>query len=103
MVRSRMSREYQTKHLGEASFLRYVLGDAAHLATESVDQRSCVFTFDDTEGRCRELAAMFFSKQGAAVSDARVLLEIKRDVTRTSALAYADPHGVWEPEQKKTI
>lgn len=85
---------FSTKHLGCASFLRFALGDHAHLST--VMDGGTVYTFeDDPPGRCRELSDQFFAHGSVAVSDARALLECNRDMKQTAAAARNSTDGLW--------
>jgi hypothetical protein len=86
---------YSTTHQSLAAFLRYGLGDDAHLTTtRDGDERTVTFRFDDPDGRCSEMAKSFFSGEGAAISDARVLLEVSREVRNTITCAIKT--GRWE-------
>ena len=91
--------EYLTKHIGLASFLTYVLGDSAHLATE-VEDGKCRFYFDDPTNQCKALGDAFFSPEGAAIDSARELLECKHQIVNSTKLARNSPDGLWEREQK---
>jgi hypothetical protein len=88
--------EYSTKHIGLATFLIYVLGDAAHLATEAEHERSCRFHFDDPNRQCKALGDAFFSPEGAAIDDARALLECKNQIVNSTKAARHSPDGTWE-------
>lgn len=90
--------EYQTRHVGLASFLRYALGDDAHLRTEKVGNFSTLFIFSDTE-RCGELEREYFSKDGAMVSNAHQLLDCSRLIKATVAKAQRSDTGTWLAEE----
>lgn len=86
---------YSTTHQSLAAFLRFGLGDDAHLTTtREGDGRTVAFRFDDPDGRCSEMAKSFFSGEGAAISDARVLLEVSREIRQTMTAAIRT--GRWE-------
>jgi hypothetical protein len=89
---------YITTHQSLAAFLRYALGDDAHTMTEQDgDRRTISFTFDDPGERCSEIAKGFFAKAGAPVTDARVLLDVSRDVRKT--ITTAIKVGTWRNER----
>lgn len=85
--------EYRTRGVSLAVFLRFVLGDAAHLETVK-EERGCSFTFADRK-RCLELADAFFSEVGAAVDNAKALLDCERDLRQTMRAAQSDSEGIW--------
>ena len=90
--------EYFTRHTALASFLRYCLGDAAHIGTMK-SERGTVFYFkDDPPGHCKVLADAFFSEQGAAIGNARDLFEVAFELRQTIHKAERNPDGSWEPE-----
>lgn len=90
-------RDFYTPHLGCATFLRYALGDDAHLSTMKIDQNRILFVFrDEPRGRCRQLADDFFSPESVAVGSALQLLECSRVIKATLAKAERSPEGVWE-------
>jgi hypothetical protein len=85
---------FTTKHLGFATFLRFALGDHAHLST--VMDGGTAYTFeDDPPGRCRELSDQFFAHGSVAVNDARALLECSRAMKQTAAAARNSADGTW--------
>lgn len=83
---------YATRHSGLAAFLRFALGDSAHVST-AVD-RATTFSFEPY-GRCRELADAFFSDGSVAVGDARALLECSRELKQTANAARNNADGLW--------
>lgn len=85
---------FRTRHQGCASLLRYALGDAAHVRTYTEPDRRVSFEFDDLDGRCTEMAQLFFSAAGAAISSARELLDCHRAVRRTVTDAIGNG-GEW--------
>jgi hypothetical protein len=87
---------YSTIHQSLASFLRYALGDDSHLTTTREGERTLTFRFNDDGGRCSALAKAFFSEEGAAISDARVLLDVSREIRQTMTAAIRA--GRWEKE-----
>jgi hypothetical protein len=87
-----MSETYRTRHFGLAVFLRYALGDAAHLSTNA--DGAPLFTFTD-DGRCRELAEQFFADDSVTVGNAREFLEVSRTLRVTSAKAQTAPDRTW--------
>ena len=89
-----MTETYTTRHVGLAVTLRFILGDGAHLSTHYSD-KGCEFIFADS-GDCRSLAAQFFSDESICIGSARELLEIAREVRKTTALARANPDKVWQ-------
>ena len=91
--------EYITRHFGLASFLRYVLSDAAHLATLAEEQSTKFVFTDEPRGHCRELADKFFNQEGAAVANARELLECGRALRQTINQAKDHPEGIWMADQ----
>lgn len=86
--------EYQTRHVGLAAFLRYVMPDA-HLATTRIGQYSTSFSFSDPE-KCKELESAFFSEEGAVTANARELLDCARIIRTTIAKAQRSECGMWE-------
>ena len=88
--------EFQSRHFGCSAFLLYVLGNDAHLATIR-SERGFSFVFAD-DGTVRQSADEFFSEQGVAVANARLLLDCGRELKRTIAEAIASPEGVWQRE-----
>jgi hypothetical protein len=98
-MRVKESRDFYTCNFGLATFLRFALGDDAHLATMKVDGGRASFVFrDDPQGTCRSLANEFFSEEGAAVGNARQLLECSRAAKATLAKADRSEDGTWEIE-----
>lgn len=96
-VRSVSEFEFNTKHIGLACFLRYALGDDTHVATVKAGEKSFLFYFvDSPRGKCQELADAFFSEQGAAIDNARELLQCEREIKLTIKTAYNSPDGEWE-------
>jgi hypothetical protein len=91
--------EYTTRHVGLASFLRYCLGDQAHVATGKAHNGTFNFFFDDADEKCREFENAFFGEEGVAVGDARALLECSKDVRTTIAKASRAGDGTWEAER----
>jgi hypothetical protein len=83
---------FATRHFGCATFLRYALGDAAHLSTDAAGAPS--FKFAD-DGRCRELADQFFSDESVSIGNAREFLECSRALRITSAKAQDAPDRKW--------
>lgn len=92
---------YSTRHVGLAVCLRFILGDVAHLST-NVTERGSEFVFADS-GDCRELASQFFSDDGIAIGNARELLEIARELRRTTAQAHVSPARVWQASDDKFV
>jgi hypothetical protein len=88
---------YVTRHFGLASALRFCLGDSAHLATfVEPGSKRISYEFADHEGVCEKLAGVFFSEQGMATDDARMLIEAAREVKKTmSAAIHAEGEQVW--------
>ena len=86
---------YETRHIGFAAFLRYCLGDDAHLSTE---RRGIgyFFTFYDPEYKCKELQTAFFNDEGAMAGNSRELLDCSREVSHT--IIHAKQFGKWERE-----
>jgi hypothetical protein len=84
---------YTTKHFGFAAFLRYALGDEAHVSTIRFEH-GIGLSFDDPDNRCVELQKAFFSEEGAAVGDARALLDCNREITNT--IFEAKRNESWE-------
>lgn len=96
------STEYQTRHFGLAAFLRFCLGDDAHISTArngEYEGSGFSFTFaDEPVGRCNALRKEFFDEAGAGVDDARLLLETSRSVKKTMRGAGENANGVWRSE-----
>jgi hypothetical protein len=91
---------YQTRHVGLAAFLHFV--GVTHIATTRDEKTGrFAFTFEDQPaGRCRELGDHFFSSEGAAVADARTLLECLRELKAT--MIHADRNGgLWQSDTTK--
>lgn len=89
--------EYATRHQGLAALLRYA--SIPHIRTEKEHGERgfrAVFVFDDSDRQCEGLKLEFFSPEGIAVSDARVLLLSEFEIRKTIANAFAD--GVWKNE-----
>ncbi len=84
--------EFRTRHVGLSAFLRYCLGSDAHLGTLALE-RGFEFVFSDN-GKCRTLADQFFSAEGAAVTDARQLLECVREMRISTG--KAKEQGCWD-------
>jgi len=84
---------FTTKHFGLAAFLRYVLGDEAHVSTIRFEN-GIGLSFDDPDNRCKDLQRAFFTTEGAAVGDARALLDCSRQITDT--IFEAKRSGAWE-------
>lgn len=87
---------FKTCHQGLASFLRYAKGDAAHLRTVRDESGRMAFEFTD-DGTCEELSYLFFSDdcgEGAAVGNARALLECQREIRKTISDAINNS-GEW--------
>jgi hypothetical protein len=83
---------FQTRHSGSAAFLKYCLGDESHLKTEKKGT-GFLFTFADSDNKCKELETTFFSTESAAVGNARTLLECARDVSYT--VGQTKQFGEW--------
>jgi hypothetical protein len=92
-----MTGEYSTRHVALSAFLRFVLGDDHHVATMRGENGHVFYFRDDPPGRCRELADAFFSTEGAAVGNARDLLEIQFQVRKTVAMCNDSSDKCWEP------
>jgi hypothetical protein len=99
LMRTEEHRDFYTCNFGLASFLRFALGDDAHLATMKTDNGRTSFVFrDEPQGTCRQLADAFYSEEGAAVGNARQLLECSRAAKATLAKADRSEDGTWEIE-----
>jgi hypothetical protein len=85
---------FSTRHIGCAAFLRFALGDDAHLSTTVDGSTSYAFT-DEPYGRCRGLSDQFFADGSVAVGDARALLECSRALKQTANAARVNSHGLW--------
>jgi len=85
--------EVNIKHVGYAAFLRYCLGDDAHTATTKIPT-GFTFSFDDKDDQCNDLHVAFYSPEGAAVGNARALLDCAKAIKTT--LAIAKRLGSWE-------
>ena len=84
---------YRTCHQGCATVLRYVLGDSAHRRTYQRSDKRISFEFEDIEGKCAETAALFFTPDGIATSNARELLACDREVRATVGICLNS--GEW--------
>jgi hypothetical protein len=85
--------EYVTKHIGFATFLRYVLGDDSHVSTTK-EATGYSLTFDDPDYRCKELQTAFFSEDGAITGNARALLDCSREISHS--IIEAKNYGSWK-------
>ena len=93
---------YQTRHLGFAAFLLYVLGDDSlveiRTTTDLKGSEKSEFIFRDSPvGTCADLQRQFFSEGSAAVGDARELLETSRRIRQFATNATR------EARQKRKI
>jgi hypothetical protein len=86
---------YSTRHMALATFLRYTLGDAAHLSTTAAGAPQ--YTFAD-DGRCYTLANDFFSDDSVTIGNCRELLEVGRMLRITAARAQDSPQRRWNRE-----
>ena len=92
-----MSDQYYTSNVGTASFLRYVLGDDAHLMTTKIAKDRITFAFhDEPKGRCKQLTDAYFSDESAAVGSARELLDCCRAVRATVSAADRSSNKSWD-------
>ncbi len=88
---------YTSRHFGVSVFLRFALGDDAHVSTTA--KGAPQFTFaDEPEGRCRELSEQFFGPESVTVGNARELLEVSRTLRATVAKAQESPDQTWRNE-----
>jgi hypothetical protein len=85
---------FRTRHQGLSALMRYSLGDHAHLRTYLESDRRVSFEFDDSAGRCADIARTFFESEGAAVSNAKALLDAHRKV-RGSVSDAIESDGEW--------
>jgi hypothetical protein len=84
---------YETRHVGFAAFLRYVMGDEAHLSTERKGTGN-LFSFYDPEYKIRDLQTAFFSEEGAIAGNARMLLDCSREISHS--IIHARQFDKWE-------
>ena len=95
-----MSDQYYTSNVGAASFLRYVLGDDAHLMTTKIAKDRITFTFrDEPKGRCQQLMDAYFSDESTVVGSARELLDCCRAVRATVSAADRSPDKSWDSKE----
>lgn len=87
---------YCTTHQGCASVLRFVLGDNAHRRTFKRRDGRISFEFYDPEGKCVEIATLFFEPDGIATGNARELLASDRAVRETIGVCINS--GEWRNE-----
>jgi hypothetical protein len=86
---------FKTRHQGCASLCRFALGDSAHRRTFRDEDGKISFEFLDPEEKCPEIAQMFFHPEGAAVSDARALLDAHRAVRMSISAALNGDDKEW--------